>query len=184
MFPAVRSLMKNGLISFICIALFACQTSNSANWPRNLPPLEYFRAAYQDDPVNRELQSERAYLGWIRDFYEGNLITPTGWLQVQAQVVAATPMAGRRQMNARLDALGAAIASEWAKENQERVIDSRMLALWGSVLQLAALDQRQGQAVTVIAADVDQLLARTLQGSAIRDARYERLLGLPLFGDF
>ena len=73
---------------------------------------------------------------------------------------------------------------KWAKENSSRAIDSRMLSIWGSVLQLITGPEQLYAAIQLIRADVEALLNQDILGDEINDARYERRLGLQLFGDF
>ncbi len=176
--------MKIWLYSFTCLALLSCQSTDRGDWPDTLPSQEYFVAAYYADSINQELQSEDAYLGWIRSFYEGNLMSPTGWLQMQSLVLANATPADRATIESRLDQLGAAIAAEWAKENRGRAIDSRMLSLWASLLQLAADATQQQRTIDVIATDVEDLLAGALSRDVIQESRYERLLGVEFFSGF
>jgi hypothetical protein len=87
-------------------------------------------------------------------------------------------------LDLRLDNLGAAIAAEWAKHNEIRRIDSRMLGLWGSVLQLASNSEQRERSIELITEDVDALLSGSLRGSDIREPRYEQLLQIEIFGGF
>ena len=176
--------MKLWLNTFICLVLVACQSSDVNDWPASLPAREYFVAAYYADVANQQYQTETEYLGWIRSFYQGNLIAATGWSEMQAMVIATAAPADRRRLHRQLDELGALIAAEWAKDNAGRAIDSRMLALWGSILQLAVEPRQQRQAIAVIAGDVDALLSGKLSRSEIQDARYERMLDMELFSGF
>ena len=80
--------------------------------------------------------------------------------------------------------LGAAIAAEWAKDNDLRIIDNRMLSLWGSILQLADSNEQRLLSVEIIHLDVANLLKGDLVPSEVREPRYERLLEIELFDDF
>lgn len=176
--------MKLGLISFTCLALLSCRSTNLVDWPANLPDRGYFTAAYHSDQVNQEVQSQREYLGWVLSFYEGTLVAPIGWTEMQATVVSIAAINRRSELDCQLGELGAQIAAEWAKENDHRFIDSRMLSIWGSVLQLVAEPDQQYAAIQLVRDDVEALLGGTLSSSEIQDARYEELLGLDLFGGF
>ena len=86
--------------------------------------------AYRADTANQTLQTEQAYLEWILGFYQGTLIYPTGWLDVEEVLLESTEPESRAQLDERLEQLGITIGAEWAKENEARLIDNRMLALW------------------------------------------------------
>jgi hypothetical protein len=117
-------------------------------------------------------------------FYQGSLVAPNGWLDVQATVLTNAAPIDRNRLDSQLRNLGTEIATEWAKSNEIRSIDSRMLALWGSILRLASDPRQQQRSIEVISEDVDRLLSGSISETDIADARYERLLDLELFGDF
>ena len=52
------------------------------------------------------------------------------------------------------------------------------------MLQLKTGPEQLYAAIQLIRADVEALLNRDILGDEINDARYERRLGLQLFGDF
>ena len=87
-------------------------------------------------------------------------------------------------MSNRLTILGGLIAGEWAKENEERVIDSGMLSLWASTMQLSIGFGAQESAILLIEKDVNSLLAGELAPNAIDDERYEQQLDIDLFDGF
>ncbi|MDD9890225.1 MAG: hypothetical protein OXU66_01655 [Gammaproteobacteria bacterium] len=176
--------MKIVVISFTCLALFTCRSADLANWPRDLPARQYFVAVYEADEINQEVQSREAYLQWILSFYAGTVVAPTGWNEMQLAVVESAPADRKVELEEQLFLLGRQIAAEWAKENAGRVIDSRMLGVWGSVLQLVVGADQQHAAIQLISSDVSGLLQNQLNSSEINDLRYEERLGLQLFGDF
>ena len=182
--PSGCSLMKFVLISATCLAFLACQSNRIAQWPDALPDRELFIAAYAEDIANQGRQTQREYLTWILSFYEGNLIYASGWVDVQAMVLANTAPLDRNGLHVSLQELGASIAAEWAKHNDLRGIDSRMLSLWGSVLQIASSSEARQHSIEVISADVDSLLNGSLLAAEIQDSRYEQILELDLFGGF
>ncbi|HAD70676.1 MAG TPA: hypothetical protein DCF94_01510, partial [Gammaproteobacteria bacterium] len=87
----------------------------------------------------------------------------------------------KEELELHLSTLGGKIAAEWAKANEHRTIDSRILGIWGSVLQLAQGTEQRQEAIQLIAADVNALLEKELLGAEIQDVRYEKRLGLRLF---
>ena len=176
-----RDIVKYGLISFLCLILCACRNTDIPNWPSVLPEQHYFVSAYQSDIGNKAAQSQQEYLQWVLSFYEGNLVITTGWLYVQSLVVRSAQPELKEELELHLTTLGGKIAAEWAKANEHRTIDSRILGIWGSVLQLAQGTEQRQEAIQLIAADVNALLEKELLGAEIQDVRYEKRLGLRLF---
>ena len=164
--------------------LFACRTADLTEWPPELPQKSFFILMHASDPGNIAVQSQQEYLQWILSFYGGTLVAPTGWTELQSVVTRAASEERKPGLEAQLTDLGGQIAAEWAKENDLRVIDSRMLGIWGSILQIALEPEQQFQAIQLISKDVEALLLGTLSESDIEDSRYAQRLGLELFGDF
>ena len=164
--------------------LLGCSVTGPIFWPDKLPELAYFEANYKRDKDNQLVQSKADYLRWVVSFYEGTLIAPVGWLNLQSIVVEIAEPEDRLELGKQLTELGRVISGEWAKENDKRVIDSRLLSLWGSVMQLSDGPQVQAQAILLIEKDVNALLNRQLTPESITDERYEGVLGIDLFGGF
>ena len=151
-------MVKYGLICFLGLTLCACRSADLPNWPPELPVQHYFVTAYQSDTKNKADQSQQEYLRWVISFYEGNLMVPTGWLYIQNVVVMSARPERKEEVEIHLTALGGKIAAEWAKANELRAIDSRMLGIWGSVLQLAKGPEQQHETIQLISEDVSSLL--------------------------
>ena len=171
-------------ILVLCLTLGACSTSSVSDWPRDIPPQALFIQAYQADARNQQLQTQSEYLEWVIGFYEGTLLYPTGWQDVETQLLQGTPVSERSALVPRLTELGVIIGAEWAKDNDVRLINNRLLALWGSTLQLMIGPEQKLQAIEEIARDIDLLLLGTLQKEEVREARYAETLGFEAFGDF
>ena len=161
-----------------------CSVTDTIFWPEALPERQYFEANYRKDKDNQLVQSHVDYLDWVVSFYEGTLIAPVGWLDLQSIVLKIAEPESRPELDKKLTDLGRLISGEWAKENNKRVIDSRLLSLWGSVMQLSDDPQVQAQAILLIEKDVSALLNRQLMPEAITDERYEEALGIDLFSGF
>ncbi|MED5530385.1 MAG: hypothetical protein VYA99_08515 [Pseudomonadota bacterium] len=177
-------MVKYGLICFLGLTLCACRSADLPNWPPELPVQHYFVTAYQSDTKNKADQSQQEYLRWVISFYEGNLMVPTGWLYIQNVVVMSARPERKEEVEIHLTALGGKIAAEWAKANELRAIDSRMLGIWGSVLQLAKGPEQQHETIQLISEDVSSLLDKDLLAEEIQNARYEQRLGLQFFDNF
>lgn len=171
-----------------CSLLVSCvagrDNQRARNWPQTLPSLQYFQCSYQSDPVNQRYQSEEEYLDWILNFYQGSLLYPTGWLDVEAAILSALAPQDRRHQALRLQELGASIAAEWSRHNAVRVIDNRLLSLWGSMLQLAPGEAQLTRYIDVISADIERILRRQLDPAEINPRQYEERLQIQLFDDF
>jgi len=176
--------VRAGVIGLAGLVLTSCIGGRAADWPQELPPRQIFIEAFHSDVSNQSLQTQAAYLSWIRSFYTGTLIYPTGWLDIQRQLLARSSPEQRQDLQDKLAELGVAIGSEWAKENRNRLIDNRMLALWGSILQLAEAEGKQAESVELIAADVDRLYQGDLGKQAIVESRYTDRLELESFDGF
>jgi hypothetical protein len=176
--------MKNLLTILLSLSLFSCANQSLQRWPDTIPQQGYFAAVYAADEANQERQSRDEYLQWIMKFYEGSLVYPSGWLDVASTVLAASNPRSRSALDSQLAELGAAIAAEWAKDNDVRIIDNRMLSLWGSILQLADNNEQRLLSVEIIHLDVVNLLEGYLMPTEVREPRYESLLEIELFDDF
>lgn len=168
----------------IALLLASCITPSIRNWPQDVPRQALFVRAYRADVQNQQVQSEQAYLEWILGFYQGTLIYPTGWLDVEEALLERSDPETKAELAARLSDLGIIIGSEWAKENDARLIDNRMLALWGSTLQLMPTSEEQFAAIELMASDIDALFEGALRKEDIVESRYAERLGFDAFGDF
>ena len=168
----------------LVVTLASCITPSIRDWPDDVPPSNLFISAYRADAANQVLQSEQAYLEWILGFYQGTVIYPTGWLDVERQLRNITEPEQRAVLSSRLRNLGILIGSEWAKENEARLIDNRMLALWGTTLQLMQTTDARLGAIELVSQDIEALFAGNLQKTDILEARYAERLGFEVFGDF
>ena len=182
--PRTPRLVSFFALSLIAFLLQGCLVNNSSRWPENVPEREYFESIYRADAGNQLVQSKADYLQWVVSFYEGTLVAPQGWLELQSIVLEMSDSSEPIQLSNRLTILGGLIAGEWAKENKERVIDSGMLSLWASIMQQSIGFGAQESTILLIEKDVNSLLAGELAPNAIVDERYEQELGIDLFDGF
>jgi hypothetical protein len=180
--PARHS--KQLIIAACSMLLTSCITSKIDNWPQSIPAKQHFAQAYSLDQQNQRLQAQTEYLEWIVSFYEGSLAYQSGWLDLESALLDGAESQRLAQLDSRLEAMGATIGSEWAKHNDVRLIDSRMLSLWVSVLQLSRGVGQQRQTIELISSDVDGLLSGKLAKEDIVESRYAERLQLDLFEDF
>ncbi|MEM9315121.1 MAG: hypothetical protein AAGA95_10885, partial [Pseudomonadota bacterium] len=55
----------------LVVALGGCASMNrdfSGDWPRELPPSNYFVISYERDALNQEYQALHEYMYWVRKF--------------------------------------------------------------------------------------------------------------------
>jgi len=181
---AVNSSRRPLFIAAVCLFLASCIGLNLEDWPDSIPQTQVFIVAYDADEENQGRQSETEYLEWVLSFYQGNLAYQSGWQDIQGYVYEAPAPEAEQELLEQLSLLGIAIGSEWSKHNDVRQIDTRMLSLWGSTIQLAPDFDTQKQTVEVIAIDIDLLLSGSLSKQDILEERYADILGLELFEDF
>lgn len=170
-----RSVRNISLI--VCVmVLGACSVffdQSAANWPENLPPSQHFVSAYELDPVNAQIQSQRTYLYWVRSFYEGTLLYPIGWNQITSDILAETSEVSlievRRQQ---LYKLGQEIATEWAKDTQVNLVENSHLAVWSVAASRAVEEDNVQETLSKIQEDVRLLLSLELTADEITADRY------------
>jgi hypothetical protein len=147
------------------------QVAELQGWPAELPPSQPFRAAWLADTGNQGFQSEQEYLQWVQRFYQGSTLAP-GWLEVSNQVLERLGTAERESISRRLQPLGISIGTEWAKDNAERLINTRIVAVWRDAL-LEALRREDLEAfMLLLEQDVSALIEGVLAPDAIQFERY------------
>jgi len=181
---ACLALHRLAVLLFCTLALASCISPNLNDWPDSIPEQQVFAEVYAEDEENQHLQSETEYLEWTLSFYQGNLAYQSGWQDIGDQLIEAPSEEQAAEVRAQLEDLGIAIGAEWSRHNDIRLIDTRMLSLWGSTIQLAGDYQTQQQSIETIAEDVEQLLRGNLVKEDILDTRYDELLGLDGFSGF
>ena len=134
---AVNSSRRPLFIVAVCLFLASCIGPNLEDWPDSIPQTQVFIVAYDADEENQGRQSETEYLEWVLSFYQGNLAYQSGWQDIQGYVYEAPAPEAEQELLEQLSLLGIAIGSEWSKHNDVRQIDTRILSLWGSTIQLA-----------------------------------------------
>ena len=163
----------------IVVALSAiisgCATLTSPqSWPENLPERAYFIQSYRAytgrSPSRAELET---HLHWIKRFYHGTIIYPTGWNDMSAQLVDSLYLAEDKQVAAqRLFELGKVISVEWAKSNKVRKINSSNIGVWANSLRSSAERSEQLVFIGLVEKDVEALLTGSLKSTEISNQRY------------
>ncbi|MDG0998963.1 MAG: hypothetical protein P8P42_10160 [Gammaproteobacteria bacterium] len=164
--------------------LAGCLGTGELIWPTGIPEKSYFESAYELDAENQLLQGRMEYLDWVKSFYLGTVLYPNGWLQIQTRALTLSGEAEKDYLTNLFEELGKKIGAEWAKENALRVIDNRLLAIWGTTIQLAVGTESSRSVVDFVAADVRALLVGEIKKDDISESRYDSVLGVESFDSF
>lgn len=160
--------------------LAACSAFAPNTLQPDIPFQAYFKQQYKASPDNAALQPLANYLGWIEQFYQGSPLQPQGWTDVVAACVAAAPVAEQAEVEALANDLGRRVAAEWAKSNQLRKIDTRMVTVWGIALQEAVTRTEVLSLLQQVSADVDALLSGSIDAAVVKSERYYE----PVYNEF
>jgi hypothetical protein len=121
-------------ILFSSAAVLADDSANAARVKQWEPQ---FQQVWQQSPCARA-ETWDEYWSWAQKFFLGNFLDP-GWFADMAPLSANLSSDNERAtINGELEALGRKVASEWAKPNSCRKIDTTMLQVWGRDLGAAA----------------------------------------------
>lgn len=140
--------------------------------PRTHDPA--FELAWEEDEINKSLQPREEYLKWVSNFYKGSPFVP-GWTKRQEELCAPLSPAEAPVAEARLEKLGRALATEWAKDNKHRKINSDLLRLVADILVEARDDSRLVEVVDALLRDVKALVDGELKPNAVTKDRYEKI---------
>jgi hypothetical protein len=166
----------NRIILLVCLALLgACSNvgKNPEDWPAELPPRDYFVTYYEGDPAHAQEVSLDNYLLWVARYYQGWVLYDRGWLDTTEEVLASVAdVAERETVRLQLEEVGRLVSAEWAKNNKYRLIDTRMLLVWGNALQDSMASGTQTALLDAALADIKAVLAGDLASSEVTDSRY------------
>ena len=103
----------------------------------DLPGDAELLAAYQGDRSNQKVQTWKQYRGWVKTFYQGNLMSD-GWNKF-GEVTAGTVKSAeaRQAVAARITELGRIIGLEWAKDSSAQKITTSDLRRWNDFIARA-----------------------------------------------
>ena len=145
-----------GLILIVCLA--GCVVSDRR------PHDSRFDIAWSEDAANREVQTREDYLKWVDSFYAGSVLIP-GWSSRQAELRAGLDPRDSSLAGERLERLGRLLASEWAKDNRIRRVDSDALIRYAGILAEARGAGRLIAAVDELLEEVESLVSSDVQTS-------------------
>ena len=162
------------LIYSSLILIQSCTTlSLNETWPAEIPPQSIFVESCKNNNGCTTQDQTKDHLVWIKRFYLGSILYPTGWNEISDRLLATLDnQAIIPSTTERLDNLGLEIVTEWAKDNRVRLIDSKLLSIWGNALAASAENNEQIEFITQIENDVEQILNGTLKAEEISSDRY------------
>src|SRR5262245_31719720 len=130
-----------GLILIVCLAGCAASERRGRDF--------FFDRAWSEDAHNSEVQSRDEYLAWVASFYDGSAFVP-GWTRRQADLCATLDSNEAAVAESRLRTLGRLLASEWAKDNRCRRVDTDDLIRVARLLSEARDEGRLIEAVDAL----------------------------------
>ncbi len=156
----------------ICLMASSCASIKpGAPWPDGAPPSKNFVHHYQMDKKNQRVQTKREYLHWVRRFYLGINLVP-GWLKITDQVLGSLEEPRRSHVAEQLRHVGERIGSEWAKDNDVRLISTRSAVIWGQAVPEALNQDDLDNFLVLLDGDVEAMLTGKISGSDIGFERY------------
>jgi hypothetical protein len=180
----MKSLTFTTIISLIffisgCTSL---QNQTKADWPEELPPIEYYIDFYQQDPMNKTYISLDQYLLWIKRLYLGWELYRRGWLELSNNLAETIEDEAHRDIaKAKLELIGKTVSPEWAKHRKFSKIKTRHLIIWGNALYQSSANNEQLVIIDKVLSDAKLLIDRQLIASQIVVNRYyieENLVGI------
>jgi len=151
----------------------ACSLSPKkfSDWPVDIPSQTHYEEIYKNDTDNQAVQTKTEYLGWVVHFYQG-YSGISGWHEITEQVLASTEISRSNIIAEKMQQLGQAISSEWAKLSPNRVIVNRSVSVWSEVVKEASKRNEVEALIDTIAIDIDALFARKIKPDVIQFNRY------------
>ena len=171
-------LLLAALAFHLLLSACAMAPRQESEWPDVIPPRDYFIEHYRNDAANHNLQNEREYLIWVRRFYEGWEIYPFGWLDMQKDVLGLIAADQAGPVLEKLRNAGRIIATDWARHNTIHRITTRLLALWGEVIEVALGDGKADAAIDLITEDARDLVQGETRPEQYDPVYYESRLGI------
>lgn len=159
-------------VLLLTLSLAGCSSLwQESGWSDELPERAFFDDRYAGDAENREVQTRDDYYIWVKRFYQGMNLVP-GWIEISEEVLSRVPADQQPRVRRQLEDLGRDIASEWAKANDLRLIDNRMVSVWRDALTQAINEEEVPAFLSQVQGDVRSLLYQDLAGEAIHYERY------------
>lgn len=169
---------KNGLkikmtVPLLVLTLFAgsALSLQAESWKVEIPEKDYFEHIYANDAVNKKYQSKEEYMDWVYRFYHGYQ-SINGWNDISAEVLGSTEAGRYPAIAKKMNYLGRIISAEWAKDDPDRLIDSRTVSTWSDAAYEAADRKELERFIDQLLVDVELLFDGSLKAESINTARY------------
>ena len=163
------------LFSLLAFFLSGCANRqvSDVTWPENMPPRAYFVKVYNDDKINKEIQTQEEYLTWVVRFYQGSALYRRGWIKMTNELLEQIPNPNEAKVvEQKIAQVGRLVAGEWAKKSDTRTIYLSHVSVWGNAL-LESLDRNDALSlIERVNKDVEDLLARRINKDTITAERY------------
>ncbi len=168
--------MKFVLLFIAWLSLSACSLLSrhtGEDWPRGLPPQEYYVDYYNQDPANKEAISLSQYLLWVRRLYLGWELYNSGWLELSGNLANTIEDTQQRELaKQKLATMGRIVSPEWAKHKKFSTIKTRHLIVWGNALNESPEHNEQLKIIDQVLADANLLITGKISAADIRADRY------------
>lgn len=160
-------------VPLLVLALFAgsALSLQAESWKVDVPEMEFFEHIYANDAVNKKYQSKEKYMDWVHRFYHGYQAI-SGWNDISAEVLGSTEADRHAVVAEKMNYLGRIISAEWAKDNPDRLIDSRAVSAWSDAAYEAAERKELESFIDKLMVDIDLLFEGRLETESINIARY------------
>ncbi len=168
--------MKFLLLFITLLSISACSTVSQhteEDWPRGLPPIEYYVDYFEQDPANKQVMTIDQYLLWVRRLYLGWELYNSGWLELSGNLANTIEDEQKRELaKKKLAAMGRIVSPEWAKHKKFSTIKTRHLVVWGNALNESPVHNEQLKIIDQVLADASQLIKGQLTANDIKADRY------------
>lgn len=169
----MRLISALALFGLLLVSSCAHKFPQQANWPKEIPPIDFFVAHFDTDLENKKGQPVEEYLMWVERFYSGWELYRNGWIKVTAASLhnVKDPLLAE-EIHTKMNLIGQAIACEWAKNKKDRRIHTRHIVVWGNALIESIKRDQELALINRVLADVNALLANQVAIEEIKPVRY------------
>ena len=173
----MKSRFYTSIVLFTLFLLSGCANhlAKQEYWPADIPPRDFFVAAFDADLDNKKGQDLDEYLLWVVRFYKGWELYRNGWTQVtEDSLHGVTDPERASEIKIKMELIGSGIACEWAKNKNDRRVLTRHVVVWGNAL-IESIKRDQLEEVRLInrvLADLYGLLDKTIDLEEIKAERY------------
>lgn len=163
------------LLSLTLLAGCASKAPKEEHWPADMPSRAFFMAAYEADLENKKGQDAEEYLLWVIRFYKGWELYRNGWTQVTTDsLIGVKDPRNMVEIKTKMDLLGSGIASEWAKNKNDRRVLTRHVVVWGNALveSIKHGEPEEVKLINRVLNDLNGLLEKRIDLDEVKADRY------------